>query len=89
MTFGIKGGSADAVVKVVQKGIAKSGTFQGSYFLDIKTKTISFVNAVPLNMGRDQIWSKAYVISLKEDRMQLAFKDPSKAEFAIHNYIRK
>lgn len=89
MTFGIKGGSADAVVKVVQKGIAKNGTFQGSYFLDIKTKTISFVNAVPLNMGRDQIWSKAYVISLKEDRMQLAFKDPNKAEFAIHNYIRK
>ncbi|WP_342085129.1 hypothetical protein [Dyadobacter sp. OTU695] len=89
MTFGIKGGSAEAVVKVTQKGIAKSGTFQGSYFLDTKTKTISFTGAVPLNMGRDQVWSKAYVISLKEDRMQLAFKDPNKAEFAIHNYIRK
>jgi hypothetical protein len=89
MTFGIKGGSAEAVVKVTQKGIAKSGTFLGSYFLDTKAKTISFVGAVPLNMGRDQVWSKAYVISLKEDRMQLAFKDPNKAEFAIHNYIRK
>lgn len=89
MTFGIKGGSAEAVVKVTQKGIVKNGTFLGSYFLDTKTKTISFAGAVPLNMGRDQVWSKAYVISLKEDRMQLAFKDPNKAEFAIHNYIRK
>lgn len=89
MTFGIKGGSAEAVVKVAQKGIAKSGTFQGSYFFDIKTKTISFTGAVPLNMGRDQVWTKAYVISLKDDRMQLGFKDPNKAELAIHNYIRK
>lgn len=89
MTFGIKAGSAEPVLKVIQKGIAKNGTFQGSYFFDIKTKTISFIGAVPLNMGRDQVWSKAYVISLKEDRMQLGFKDPNKAEFAIHNYIRK
>lgn len=89
MTFGIKAGSAEPVLKVIQKGITKNGTFQGSYFFDIKTKTISFIGAVPLNMGRDQVWSKAYVISLKEDRMQLGFKDPNKAEFAIHNYIRK
>ena len=89
MTFGIKAGSAEPVIKVVQKGIAKNGTFQGSYFFDIKTKTISFIGAVPLNMGREQVWTKAYVISLKEDRMQLGFKDPNKAEFAIHNYIRK
>ena len=89
MTFGIKAGSAEPVIKVVQKGIAKNGTFQGSYFFDIKTKTISFLGAVPLNMGREQVWTKAYVISLKEDRMQLGFKDPNKAEFAIHNYIRK
>lgn len=89
MTFGIKAGAAEPVLKVIQKGITKSGTFQGSYFFDIKTKTISFIGAVPLNMGRDQVWTKAYVISLKEDRMQLGFKDPNKAEFAIHNYIRK
>jgi hypothetical protein len=89
MTFGIKAGSAEPVLKVIQKGITKSGTFQGGYFFDIKTKTISFIGAVPLNMGRDQVWTKAYVISLKEDRMQLGFKDPNKAEFAIHNYIRK
>ncbi|WP_426293888.1 hypothetical protein ACN9ML_01750 [Dyadobacter endophyticus] len=89
MTFAIKAGSAEPVVKVVQKGITRSGTFLGSYFFDIKTKTISFIDAVPLNMGRDQVWSKAYVISLKEDRMQLAFKDPNKAELAIHNYVRK
>ncbi|MCF0069653.1 hypothetical protein LZD49_04165 [Dyadobacter sp. CY261] len=89
MTLGIKSGTADPVAKVVQKGIAKSGTFSGSYFFDIKTKTILFTNVVPLNMGRDQVWSKAYVISLKDDRMQLGFKDPNKAELAIHNYIRK
>jgi hypothetical protein len=89
MTFGIKAGSAEPVLKVIQKGITKNGTFKGGYFFDIKTKTISFIGAAPLNMGRDQVWSKAYVISLKEDRMQLGFKDPNKAEFAIHNYIRK
>jgi hypothetical protein len=89
MTFGIKAGSAEPVLKVIQKGITKNGTFKGGYFFDIKTKTISFIGAAPLNMGRDQVWSKAYVISLKEDRMQLGFKDPNKAEFAIHNYVRK
>jgi hypothetical protein len=89
MTFGIKAGSAEPVLKVIQKGITKNGTFKGGYFFDIKTKTISFIGAAPLNMGRDQVWSKAYVVSLKEDRMQLGFKDPNKAEFAIHNYIRK
>ncbi|MCF0060381.1 hypothetical protein MUK70_14130 [Dyadobacter chenwenxiniae] len=89
MTFGIRAGSAEPVLKVIQKGITKNGTFQGSYFFDIKTKIISFIGTVPLNMGRDQVWTKAYVISLKEDRMQLGFKDPNKAEFAIHNYIRK
>jgi len=89
MTLGLLSGSAEPVVKVSQKGITKNGTFQGSYFFDIKTKTLSFSNVVPLNLGRDQVWSKAYVISLREDRMQLAFKDPSKSELAVYNYIRK
>lgn len=89
MTFSIKAVSAEPTIKVTQKGITKSGTFLGSYFFDIKTKTMSFINVVPLNLGRDQVWSKAYVISLKEDRMQLAVKDPVKSEFAIYNYIRK
>lgn len=89
MTLGLKGGSAEPVVKVNQKGITQSGTFSGSYFFDVKTKTISFINVVPLNMGRDQVYSKAYLISLKEDRMQLGFRDPVKSEMAIYNYVRK
>lgn len=89
MTLGLKGGSAEPVAKVNQKGITKSGMFSGSYFFDVKTKTMSFINVVPLNMGRDQVYSKAYVISLKEDRMQLGFRDPVKSEMAIYNYIRK
>lgn len=89
MTLGLKGSSADPVVKVNQKGITKSGTFSGGFFFDVKTKTISFLGVTPLNTGRDQVWTKAYVISLKEDRMQLGFRDPNKAELAIHNYIRK
>lgn len=89
MTIGLKSGTAEPVVKVSQKGITKSGVFSGSYFFDVKTKTMSFINVVPLNMGRDQVWSKAYVISLKEDRMQLGFKDPVKSEMAIYNYVRK
>lgn len=89
MTIGLKSGTAEPVVRVSQKGISKSGVFSGSYFFDVKTKTMSFINVVPLNMGRDQVWSKAYVISLKEDRMQLGFKDPVKSELAIYNYVRK
>lgn len=89
MTIGLKSGTAEPVVKVSQKGITQSGVFSGSYFLDVKTKTMSFINVVPLNMGRDQVWSKAYVISLKEDKMQLGFKDPVKSELAIYNYVRK
>lgn len=89
MTLGLKGGSAEPVVKVNQKGITQSGAFSGSYFFDVKTKTLSFTDVTPLNMGRDQVWSKAYVISLKEDRMQLGFKDPVKSELAIYNYVRK
>lgn len=87
MTLGLKKGTAQPVVKVSQKGIAKSGTFAGSYFFDVKTKTISFVNVVALNMGRDQVYAKAHVVSLKEDRMQLAFRDPVKSEMAIYNYV--
>ncbi len=89
MTIGLKSGTAEPVVRVSQKGITKSGVFSGSYFFDVKTKTMSFINIVPLNMGRDQVWSKAYVISLKEDKMQLGFKDPVKSELAIYNYVRK
>ncbi|MET7257233.1 hypothetical protein [Dyadobacter fermentans] len=89
MTLGLKSETAEPVVKVIQKGISKSGTFSGSYFFDVKTKTMSFINVVPLNMGRDQVYAKAYVISLKEDRMQLGFRDPVKSEMAIYNYIRK
>ena len=89
MTLGLKSETAEPVVKVSQKGISKSGTFSGSYFFDVKTKTMSFINVVPLNMGRDQVYAKAYVISLKEDRMQLGFRDPVKSEMAIYNYIRK
>lgn len=89
MTLGLKSETAEPVVKVGQKGISKSGTFSGSYFFDVKTKTMSFINVVPLNMGRDQVYSKAYVISLKEDRMQLGFRDPVKSEMAIYNYIRR
>lgn len=89
MTLGLKSETAEPAVKVSQKGITKSGTFSGSYFFDVKTKTMSFINVVPLNMGRDQVYSKAYVISLKEDRMQLGFRDPVKSEMAIYNYIRK
>lgn len=89
MTLGLKAGTAEPVAKVTQKGTAKNGAFTGSYFFDVKTKTIAFIGIVPLNMGRDQVWSKAYVISLKDDRMQLAFRDPAKSEMAIYNYIRK
>ncbi len=89
MTLGLRAATAEPVAKVTQKGTAKNGTFTGGYFFDVKTKTIAWIGIVPLNMGRDQVWAKAYVISLKEDRMQLGFRDPAKSEMAIYNYIRK
>jgi len=68
---------------------AKNGTFTGSFFLDIDAKTITFIDVVPLNFGWQFVFTKAYIISLTKDGMQLGFKDPVKPEYAVHNYIPK
>lgn len=84
MTFSLKGGP---YVKVVQKMISNSGVFNGTYYLDKDAKTISFSNATPLNIGWDQVFSKGWLITLTDNKMQIGFKHPSKSEFEVYNYI--
>ncbi|MFD0997779.1 hypothetical protein ACFQ21_00610 [Ohtaekwangia kribbensis] len=92
MTFKIKGVPVVPSVTVNQAGLAdsKNGTFTGDYFLDVDKKTITFTGIVPLNMGWENAeWSKAYIITLTEDGMQLGFKHKSKTELELYNFILK
>jgi hypothetical protein len=92
MTFKIKGVPVVPSVIVIQKGLdaAKNGTFSGGYFLDTEAKTLTFTDVVPLNMGWDNVdWSKAYIITLTDDGMQLGFKHKGKTELELYNYIPK
>ena len=90
MTFQLKGNVVvEPVLTVTQKNGATNGTFTGSFFMDINAKTITFIDVVPLNYGWQFVFTKAYIISLTSDGMQLGFKDPNKAEYAVHNYIPK
>jgi hypothetical protein len=91
MTFRIKGVPVLPTVTVNQKGLddaAKNGIFPGSYFLDTNEKSITFTDVTPLNMGWDNVdWSKAYIITLTDDGMQLGFKHKMKPELELYNYI--
>jgi hypothetical protein len=92
MTFKIKGVPIVPGVTVNQKGLdaAKNGIFSGGYFLDTEAKTITFTDVVPLNMGWDNVdWSKAYIITLTNDGMQLGFKHQGKGELELYNYVPK
>lgn len=92
MTFQLKGNVVvEPVLTVIQKNVdaAKNGTFTGSFFLDVDAKTITFIDVVPLNFGWQYVFTKAYIISLTADGMQLGFKDPVKSEYAVHNYVPK
>jgi hypothetical protein len=84
MTFSLKGGP---FVKVDQKMISSSGVTSGTYYLDKDAKTISFSGVTPLNIGLDQVFTKGTLISLTDKSMQIAFKNPTKAEVEIYNYI--
>lgn len=92
MTFKLKGAPIIPSVTVDQKGLdaTKNGIFSGGFFMDIDAKTITFSNVVPLNMGWDNVdWSKAYIITLTSDGMQLGFKHKGKNELELYNYIAK
>ena len=86
MTFNLKGGP---FITVDQKIIPGNAVSNGTYFLDKDAKTISFTDVIPLNMGLAQVYSRAYIISLTENAMQLAFRHPDKVEHGIYNYISK
>jgi hypothetical protein len=88
MTFSV--GDEGTIIKIDQKVIGTSGTFEGAYALDFDTKTLSFADVEPLNMGWTSAeWSLAYVLVLTEDAMQLGFHHKTKPELEIYNYIAK
>jgi hypothetical protein len=84
MTFSLKEGP---YVIVDQKMISNSGVFNGTYYLDKDAKIMSFSGVTPINIGWDQVFSKGMLITLTDNIMQIAFKNPTKAEFEIYNYI--
>jgi len=86
MTFNLKGGP---YVTVEQNAIPNSGTFNGTYMVDVKEKSVSFSNVTPLNWGWDQVWTKAYVYSITDSTMQLGFQKPNADEYELYNYIVK
>ena len=90
MTFRLKGSPITPTVAVTQKATGKSGDFSGEFSLDVDAKTITFTEVIPLNMGWDNVdWSKAYIITLNKDGMQLGFKHKSKNELELYSYIPK
>jgi hypothetical protein len=86
MTFNLKGGP---FVTVDQKVLPESGVFNGTYGIDTLKNEITFSKVTPLNWGWAQVWEKAYIYSLTEDGMQLAFPKPNSEEYEIYNYIVK
>ena len=84
MTFKLIGGP---FITVDQKATSNSGVFNGTYYLDKDAKTISFTGVTPLNQGWNQVYSSGRLISLTQNKMQIAFKHPTNAEFEIFNYI--
>jgi hypothetical protein len=86
MTFNLKGGP---FVKVDQKAIANSGVFEGTYNILPEERLITFADAVPLNIGWDQDFTKAYIYSLTETTMQLGLLKKGTREWEVYNYIVK
>nr|WP_294924300.1 IPT/TIG domain-containing protein [uncultured Flavobacterium sp.] len=88
MTFTV--GETGTIVKVDQKLIDTKGNYEGFYALNFEAKTLSFTGIEPLNVGWNSVdWSKAYVITLTENIMQLGFPHNNKPELEIYNYYAK
>lgn len=90
MTFSLKGGP---FVKTDHKGVSGVNTESGTFFLDVNAKTLTITDATPLTVSYGPsdaaTLNNARVISLTENTMQLAFKNKSKNEYFVINYISK
>jgi hypothetical protein len=92
MTFNLKGGP---FVSVEHKKIVDRGTEDGTFFLDVKTKTLTMTDATPLHdTGRDGCvasWGSIKLLSLTEDAMQFAVLRTSceGPALLVYNYISK
>ena len=87
MTFSLKGGP----YLTVNHLLFPTGTVEnGTYFLDVATKKISFTNATPINNGYGDVdYSKGVIYSLTENSMQIAYHNLVKAEYCVLNYTTK
>jgi len=89
MTFDLIGGP---FVSVEQKiaGVDGAGTFNGTYFMDVNTLTLSFSGVSPLNnSSTDNDFSKAAIIELSENGLALAFQSNSNPQYTVFNYVSK
>jgi hypothetical protein len=93
MTFSLKNGP---FVKVNHLQIPARGVENGTYFLDINTKTLSFTDATPLHdQGRDACvaaWGNTRILSLTENSMQLGVMRNASCDGAallVYNFVPK
>ncbi|HYC85760.1 MAG TPA: hypothetical protein VEB86_11080 [Chryseosolibacter sp.] len=92
MTFNLKGGP---YFKADHKMIPARGVENGTYFLDVNSKTLSIIDAAPLHdPGRDgcvAAWGSIKLLSLTEDAMQFAVLRTSCEGpcLLVYNYISK
>ncbi len=90
MTFSLKGGP---FIQTDHKGVAGVNTESGTFFLDVNTLTLTTTNATPLTVPygpTDAVTLNSMrILSLTENTMQLAFKNKSKDEYFVINYLSK
>ncbi|WP_112748638.1 hypothetical protein [Pseudochryseolinea flava] len=90
MTFSLDGG---ATLTTDHKGIGGKNTESGTYFLNSKTLMLTTTNATPLanSWAPNDVttMNSAKIVSLTESTMQLAFKNKTKTEYIIVNYVTK
>lgn len=90
MTFSLDGGP---FVTVDHKFTTARGVEMGTYFLDADAKTLTMVDAAPLqNSWADNDvdnWTNFRLISLNEDALQIGAFHASKDELVIFNFISK
>ncbi|MGV3639718.1 MAG: hypothetical protein ACO1NZ_04310 [Adhaeribacter sp.] len=92
MTFSLKNGP---FVKVNHLKVPSRGEENGTFFLDVATKTLNFTDAAPLHdQGRDACvaaWGNTRLLSLTETSMQLGVIRTSceGPALMVYNYVPK
>lgn len=87
MTFSLKGGPYLTVNHLLYpSGLLENGT----YFLDVPTKKLTFTNVTPLNNGFGDVdYTKGVIYSITENSMQIGFHNKVKPELCVLNFTTK